>query len=84
MGRFVFFKFWDGFRRYVFFVFPTDVIKKVLTEPSDRIMTGELFPVIEDLAAIQDYMCDKMGIIKSKIDLEKFVDTQFATAAGAK
>ncbi len=62
----------------------TDVIKKVLTEPKDRIVTGKLFPVIEDLAAIQDYMCDKMGIIKSKIDLEKFVDTQFATAAGAK
>lgn len=61
-----------------------DIIKKVLTEPSDRIMTGELFPIIEDLAAIQDYMCDKMGIIKSKIDLEKFVDTQFAKAAGAK
>ncbi len=61
----------------------TDVIKKVLTEPSDRIVTGKLFPVIEDLASIQDYMCDKMKIVKSKIDLEKFVDTQFAKAAGA-
>lgn len=60
------------------------VIERVLTEPPDRIITGELFPVIEDLATIQDYMCDKMKLMKDKIDLEKFVDTQFAKAAGAK
>lgn len=60
------------------------VVKKVLTEPADRITTNELFPVIEDLAAIQDYMCDQMGIMTTKIDLEKFVDTSFAQAAGAK
>ena len=60
------------------------VIERVLTEPPDRITTGELFPVIEDLATIQDYMCDKMKLMKGKIDLEKFVDTQFAKAAGAK
>lgn len=61
-----------------------DVVRKVLTEPADRIMTDELFPVVADLAIIQDYMHDKMGIMKSKIDLEKFVDTQYAKAAGAK
>jgi NitT/TauT family transport system substrate-binding protein len=60
------------------------VVEKVLTEPSDRITTDELFPVIDDLAKIQDYMCDKMNIMKSKIDLEKFVDTTFAKEAGAK
>ena len=60
------------------------VIERVLTEPPDRITTGELFPVIDDLAKIQDYMCDNMNIIKRKIDLEKFVITQFAEAAGAK
>lgn len=60
------------------------IIHKVLTDPPDRISTGELFPVIEDLARIQDYMFENMGILKSKIDLEKFVDTQFAVAAGAK
>ena len=59
------------------------VVERVLTEPADRITTGELFPVIEDLATIQDYMFDNMNIMKSKIDLEKFVDTQFAKAAGA-
>lgn len=61
-----------------------DVIKKVLTEPKERISTDELFPVIEDLAKIQDYMCDNMKILTDKIDLEKFVDTTFAKAAGAK
>ena len=60
------------------------VIERVLTEPKDRITTGELFPVIEDLASIQDYMFDNMKIMKSKIDLEKFVDTRFAKEAEAK
>ncbi len=60
------------------------VVERVLTEPKDRITTGELFPKIEDLATMQDYMHDKMGTIKSKIDLEKFIDSQFAKAVGAK
>jgi NitT/TauT family transport system substrate-binding protein len=60
------------------------VVERVLTEPADRITTGELFPVIEDLAAMQDYMCDTMKKMQNKIDLEKFVDVQFAKAAGAK
>ncbi len=60
------------------------VVERVLTEPKDRITTGELFPIIEDLAKIQDYMCDNMNIMKTKIDLEKFVDTRFAKEAGAK
>ena len=60
-----------------------DVVKHVLTEPPDRITTNNLFPVIEDLAVIQDYMHDKMGIMQEKIDLEKFVDARFAQAAKA-
>lgn len=60
-----------------------EVIKRVLTEPADRITTANLFPVIEDLAIIQDYMHDKMGIMNAKIDLEAFVDPQFAKAAKA-
>lgn len=59
------------------------VVKKVLTEPVDRVMTGELMPVVDDLAKIQDYMCDKMNVLKGKIDLDKFVDTRFAKEAGA-
>jgi NitT/TauT family transport system substrate-binding protein len=60
------------------------IIKQVLTEPAERIVTDELFPVIEDLATIQDYMFEKMNILTDKIDLEKFLDTRFAKAAGAK
>jgi len=60
------------------------VVERVWTEPKDRITTDELFPVIEDLAKIQDYMCDEMKLMKSKIDLEKFVDTRYAKEAGAK
>ncbi|CCK80512.1 ABC transporter substrate-binding protein [Desulfobacula toluolica] len=61
-----------------------DVIKKVLTDPPDRILTGELFPIIDDLDTIQKYMMDEMKIMTSLIDLEKFVDTGFARQAGAK
>lgn len=60
-----------------------DVVKRVLTEPADRITTANLFPVLEDLGVIQDYMHDKMGIMNAKIDLEQFVDTQFAKEAKA-
>jgi NitT/TauT family transport system substrate-binding protein len=61
-----------------------EVIQKVLTDPPDRILTGELLPNIEDLDTIQKYMMDEMKIMTSLIDLEKFMDTRFAKAAGAK
>ncbi|MBU3917890.1 ABC transporter substrate-binding protein [bacterium] len=60
-----------------------DIVKKVLTEPVDRVLTSELLPVIDDLSKIQDYMCDQMNVLKGKIDLAKFVDDRFAKAAGA-
>ncbi len=59
-----------------------EVVQRVLT--TDRIKTGELFPIIDDLAVMQDYMHGQMGILKSKIDLEKFVDPRFAKEAGAR
>ncbi len=61
-----------------------DVIKRVLTDPPDRILTGELLPDLEDFESIQKYMMDKMKIMTSLINLEKFIDIQFAKAAGAK
>ncbi len=61
-----------------------DVIKRVLKDPPDRITTGSLMPVLEDLEIIQEYMMDKMKILTSLIDLEKFVDTRFAEKAGAR
>ncbi|THB78716.1 MAG: ABC transporter substrate-binding protein [Desulfobacteraceae bacterium] len=61
-----------------------EIIRKVLTEPPDRILTNELFPVKEDLETIQRYMMDEMKIMTSLVDLDQFVDTRFATKAGAK
>ena len=60
------------------------VVERVLSEPKDRITTHELFPHIDDLNTIQDYMCDVMHVMRSKIDMERFVDTRFAETAGAK
>jgi len=60
---------------------PKDLIKGILTEPKDRIMTNELMPVLEDFEKIQNYMTEKMGVLKAKIDLEKFVDLRFAKVA---
>lgn len=55
------------------------ILKNVLRE-AQGIKTGDLFPVIEDLDRIQQYMLHNMGI-GSLIDLEKFVDMRFAEAA---
>lgn len=60
---------------------PADIIKGILTEPPDRIMTNELFPLIADFDKMQNYMADKMGVLKGKIDLDKFIDTKFAKEA---
>lgn len=58
-----------------------ELIKGILTEPKDRIITNELMPLHEDFEKIQDYMTTKMGVLKAKIDLEKFIDTRFAKQA---
>jgi len=55
-----------------------ELIKSILTEPEDRIITNELKPVLEDFEEIQNYMTEKMGVLKGKIDLEKFIDLSFA------
>lgn len=59
------------------------LIQGILTEPPDRIMTGELLPVREDFEKMQNYMVETMKVLKGKIDLEKFIDLRFAREAGA-
>jgi len=56
-----------------------EVLKKVLTTPNG-IKMNDLYPVLEDLDAIQRYMHDSMDI-GVLIDIEKFVDLRFADAA---
>ncbi len=57
----------------------TDILEKVLTNPQG-IKMDDLYPSLEDLDAIQKYMHNEMGIGKL-IDVDKFVDFQFADAA---
>lgn len=54
------------------------VLTSVLNE-HHGIRTHDLYPLKEDLDIIQRYMSDKMGV-GTMIDLDKFVDTQFADA----
>lgn len=61
-----------------------DVVLRVLTDPTDRITTDELFPIVDDLAKIQDYMASNLNILQGAIDLDTFVRTDIATAVGAK
>lgn len=59
------------------------LIQSILTDPKDRIMTGELLPNLGDFDIMQNYMVDKMKVLKAKVNLEKFVDPRFARDAGA-
>ncbi len=61
-----------------------EIIRRVLTQPADRILTGELLPIKEDLEIIQKYMMDEMKIITSAVDLDSFVNSEFAQKAGAR
>ena len=58
-----------------------NLIKGILTDPADRIMTSELKPQVDDFDKMQNYMTEKMGVLKDKIDLDKFIDTRFAGEA---
>jgi len=60
------------------------VLKRVLTTPPDRIRTDELLPIAEDLDKIQSYMTEKMGVMRSKININDLLELTFAKEAGAK
>ncbi len=60
-----------------------NVVERVLTNPMDRITTDNLMPQVEDFKKIQDYITTEMGAIHEKIDIKKFIYTQFAQEAGA-
>jgi chemotaxis signal transduction protein len=57
------------------------VLKNVLKEPQG-IKTGDLYPAKEDLDKMQNYMHHTMGI-GALVDLDRFVDTQYADVACA-
>jgi chemotaxis signal transduction protein/ABC-type nitrate/sulfonate/bicarbonate transport system substrate-binding protein len=55
------------------------VLKNVLSEEKG-IKTGDLYPAIEDLRTMNDYMVKRMRI-GAPVDMAAFVDTRFADAA---
>jgi len=61
------------------------IVKAILTDPNERVTTDKLMPKLSELDDIQKYLIDTVSIpaISGKIDMEKFVDLRFATAAGA-
>ena len=55
------------------------VLKNVLSEEKG-IKTGDLYPALEDLRPMNDYMVNRMHI-GTLVDMAAFVDTRFADAA---
>jgi chemotaxis signal transduction protein/CheY-like chemotaxis protein len=55
------------------------VLRNVLTE-AQGIKTGDLYPALDDLKAMNDYMVKRMRIGRA-VDMGAFVDTRFADAA---
>lgn len=55
------------------------VLENVLTEPVG-IRTHDLYPAVAELKAMHEYMSSKMGI-GSPVDIDAFVDLQFANQA---
>lgn len=60
------------------------IIETVLSDPRKKVTYDELYPVIDDYEIMQTYLTETINAMSKKIDLEKFVDTQFAREAGAK
>jgi NitT/TauT family transport system substrate-binding protein len=61
-----------------------EVMRTVLTDPREKVIYNEMMPALHDLDIMQNYMTGPIQAMSGKIDLEKFVDIQFARAAGAK
>jgi NitT/TauT family transport system substrate-binding protein len=61
-----------------------DVMRAVLGDPREKVSFHEMLPVLKDFEFMQNYMTGPIQAMSGKIDLNKFVDMQFATAAGAK
>ncbi len=57
------------------------ILRNVLMEP-EGIKTHDLYPSKDDLAQMQSYMHDEMGV-GDLADLDKFIDSQYADAACA-
>lgn len=61
-----------------------DVMKEVLLDPRGKLSTNHLMPKLDELETMQTYLTENISAMSTKIDLEKFVITDFAKAANAK
>jgi NitT/TauT family transport system substrate-binding protein len=61
---------------------PEELVAKIVEK--ETVKTTELLPVLNDLDTIQKYLTDVKSAMSGKIDLEKFVNLDFAKKAGAK
>ncbi len=57
---------------------PPSVLYEVLNEKKRRVSSWDLLPLEKEFDEIQNYMVDKMNLLKKKIDISKFVDSSFA------
>jgi len=55
-----------------------------MSQPSDRINFGAMFPVLQDYEYIQTYLIRTIRALKSKINVGKFVGTRFESGPEAK
>lgn len=62
---------------------PEDAMVKALTEPKDRVTFYDLLPQKKELAKLQDYMADKMGLFPVKVNMDDLVDAGYAEKAYA-
>jgi NitT/TauT family transport system substrate-binding protein len=60
------------------------VLHSILDDPRQRVTMHELLPVKDDFELIQTYMTTKIEAMSAKIDLDRFIETRFAVAAGAR
>lgn len=60
-----------------------EVVRHVLTNPQDRVTYDKLLPDIDNLEKMQNYLTNEISALSAKVDLEKFIDFQFAKACGA-
>lgn len=60
---------------------PADALTKALSESKHRVTFKDLVPVRAELARLQDYMADKLGLFPERVDFDDLLDLSFAEGA---
>ncbi|MCL2198376.1 MAG: ABC transporter substrate-binding protein [Defluviitaleaceae bacterium] len=64
---------------------PVEVMTAIVEDPNQRVSMDKLMPKPEEFEFMQNYLIDTVSTpaLSGKIEVDKFVDLRFATAAGA-